>query len=330
MNQVTVFNPAANLPAFFKKGELSAVATALAGSAGAGKRISVKGGTFRLVINGKEVTRIEERYLDVVIVAAASKITRTFYATTFDENNPTAPDCWSADGDTPDPKASNKQAPSCATCPQNVKGSGQGDSKACRYSQRVAVVLANDMEGDVLQLSLAATSIFGKEEGENRPLQAYARYLVAQGIDPSMLVTRMKFDTNAATPKLFFKPMRWLTDDEYALCKEQGASADALQAITMTVAEMDKAPAPVNVPGQRPAAAAPAAAPAPAPAPAADDEPPPPAPKPRKTRAAAPAPAPAPVAEEPDEPEVRKAPVKASAPAQTSLAAALSDWDTDD
>jgi hypothetical protein len=37
--------------------------------------------------------------------------------------------------------------------------------------------LANDMEGDVLQLTLPAKSIFGKEEGDNRPLQAYARFL---------------------------------------------------------------------------------------------------------------------------------------------------------
>jgi len=66
----------------------------------------------------------------------------------------------------------------------NVKGSGQGESKACRFSQRLAVVFANDIGGDVMQLQLAATSIFGKEEGDKRPLQAYARYLAAQNVQP--------------------------------------------------------------------------------------------------------------------------------------------------
>jgi len=50
------------------------------------------------------------------------------------------------------------------------------------------------MEGDVLQLTLPAKSIFGKEEGDNRPLQAYARFLLAQTpnpVDPSEVVTRL-------------------------------------------------------------------------------------------------------------------------------------------
>jgi hypothetical protein len=119
----------------------------------------------------------------------------------------------------------------------NVKGTGQGESKACRFSQRLAVVLANDIGGDVMQLTLAATSIFGKEEGDKRPLQAYARYLAAQNISPETLVTRLRFDTKAAVPKLFFQPVRWLEDDEFEIVAEKGQSASAKQAITMTVAK---------------------------------------------------------------------------------------------
>ena len=74
MSNVAVFNPS-QVPAFAKKrGQLSAVAKALAGGVGGGgKRISIKGGVFRLVAGGKEVAAIEERYLDVVIVNAAPK-----------------------------------------------------------------------------------------------------------------------------------------------------------------------------------------------------------------------------------------------------------------
>jgi hypothetical protein len=214
----------------------------LAGGAGGGggKRISIKGGVFRLMVDGKEVTAIDERFLDVVIVNAAPKIGRKFYMKAYDSDAPSAPDCWSADGEKPDATAANPQATNCASCPQNVKGSGQGESRACRYSQHLAVVLANDIEGDVMQLQLPATSIFGREEGENRPLQAYARFLAAQGVSPETLVTRMKFDTKSEAPKLHFRPMRWLSEDEYASSVEQGQSEDAKRAITMTVAQTDK------------------------------------------------------------------------------------------
>jgi hypothetical protein len=131
-----------------------------------------------------------------------------------------------------------------------------GESRACRFSQRLAVVLANDIDGDVMQLQLPATSIFGKEEGDKRPLQAYARYLAAQGVSPETLVTRMQFDTKAEAPKLFFKPMRWLTEEEYESSVRQGQTEDAKRAVTMTVAKTDKVAAPLALEGTKPKAKA--------------------------------------------------------------------------
>jgi hypothetical protein len=239
---------------------MSDIAKSLAGSGGAGggKRISIKGGVFRLLVSGKEVASIDERYLDVVIVNAAPKIGRTFYAKAYDGETPAAPDCWSADGETPNPDAANKQSDRCATCPQNIKGSGMGESRACRFSQRLAVVLANNIEGDVMQLQLPATSIFGKEEGDKRPLQAYARYVVANQASPEMMVTRMQFDTKAEAPKLFFKPVRWLDEGEYEVAVKQGQTEDAKRAITMTVAKTDNVstPAPLAIGGAKPKAKA--------------------------------------------------------------------------
>lgn len=241
MSNLTTFNPS-QLPSFARKGELSSIAKALTGGSTGGssmKRISTKGGVFRLIAGGKEVAAIEDRHLDVVIVNAAPKVSRTFYAGQFVEGQASAPNCWSADGDLPDASISEPQAKSCATCPQNVKGSGQGDSRACRFSQRLAVVLANDIEGDVMQLTLAATSIFGKEDGDKRPLQAYARYLAAQNISPETLVTRLKFDTKAAVPKLFFQPVRWLDDAEFDTVTAKGQTEDAKRSITMSVSQTD-------------------------------------------------------------------------------------------
>lgn len=255
MGEIAKFNPA-QTPAFARKGELSSLAKSLAGGGvgGGGKRISIKGGVFRLMADGKEITSIDDRHLDVVIVNAAPKISRMYYEGQYVEGETKAPDCWSADGEKPDASVENPQSHDCASCPMNVKGSGQGESKACRFSQRLAVVLANDVGGDVMQLQLAATSIFGKEEGDKRPLQAYARYLAAQNINPETLVTRLRFDTKAAVPKLFFQPVRWLEDDEYAVVLEKGKSAEAKNAITMSVSK--PADKPLQLEGEKPAAKA--------------------------------------------------------------------------
>ena len=173
-----------------------------------------------------------------------------------------------------------------------------------------------------MQLALPATSIFGKEDGENRPLQAYARWLVAQSVDPSMVVTRMKFDTKAEAPKLYFKAMRWLTDDEFAQAGDQGKTDDAVKAVTMSVGAVDNAK-----PADALKGAAPKAKAAPAPEAEEEDEAPAPAPKAAKKAKAAP------VVEEDDdaEPEVRKAEKKPSAvPGKKSLADVVGGWDDED
>jgi len=320
MSNVALFNPG-QVPAFARKAELSNMAKSLAGGGGGGGglRVSIKGGVFRLVNNGKEVTAIDDRHLDIVLVKAAPKVARVFYAKSYDSENTSGPDCWSPDGDTPSNESTSKQASRCSECPKNIAGSGQGQSRACRYQQRLAVVLENDMSGGVMQLSLPATSIFGKAVEDNRPLQEYARWLVAQNINPEAVVTRMRFDTKSESPKLYFKAQRWLTDDEYETILEQAASDAALKAVTMTVAKMDNVVSkPLELAGKPPAKVKPI------PAPVVEEEEEAPPPKAKKAK-----PAPAPVAEdEPDEPVVRQeVPKKPTAPAKGTLASMVSDWD---
>lgn len=306
-----MFNPS-QVPAFAKNAALSETTLALAGgNAGQGvKRVSIKGGVFRLVSGGKEIASIEDRHLDVIIVKAAPKVARIFYAGAYDKDAPgAAPDCWSNDGEKPDASARSKQASTCASCPQNIAGSGNGNSRACRYQQRLAVVLADNPDGDVLQLTLPATSLFGKEEGEKRPLQAYARYLAAQTppVNLDAIVTRMKFDTKAESPKLHFAPVRWLSDDEYETAQDKGATPEAQRAVTMTAAAADgvSAPAPLALEGKRPDIAS-------------EDAP---ASKKAKVKP--------PVEGEDSEPEVRKSAAKPDAvPAKKNkLADIVADWD---
>jgi hypothetical protein len=126
-------------------------------------------------------------------------------------------------------------------CPQNVKGSGQGESRACRYQQRVAVLLEGEVEKrEVYQLILPATSVFGDGEKGKLPLQAYARHLKAHGTPIAGVITEMRFDTASPTPKLVFKPVRPITEDELAVVREMRNSPEAEEAIKLTIAPSTK------------------------------------------------------------------------------------------
>lgn len=230
------------LPAHLKALELDDTTKALMGGGGGSKRISIEGGVWRLLVNGKEIAQKEERNLNVVIVAAAPKNSRTYYAGVYKKGESSAPDCWSADGEHPDAGAKSPQSKSCATCPQNINGSGQGTSKACRYSRRLAVVLDNDINGDVFQLTLPSTSIFGEGESGKWPLETYAKMIGSKGVPITAVVTEMRFDTASSTPKVTFKPVRFLEANEIGDAIEQGKSEAAKKAITMTVAQIDNTP----------------------------------------------------------------------------------------
>jgi len=249
------------LPAHLKAMELDDTTKALMGGGGSSKRISIEGGVWRLLVNGKEIAQKEERNLNVVVVAAAPKVSRTFYAGVYKKGEALPPDCWSANGDAPDAAVKTPQSKSCATCPQNISGSGSGTSKACRFSQRLAVVLDNDIKGDVFQLTLPSTSIFGEGESGKWPLQMYAKMIGGKGVPITAVVTEMRFDTASSTPKVTFKPVRFLETNEISIAIEQGKSDAAQKAITMTVSQADGVPklaAPVQQ--AAPAEAAPQAA----------------------------------------------------------------------
>lgn len=232
------------LPSYLKELQLDATTKSLMGSGGTGgiKRISIRGGVWRMMVSGKEVAKNEDRTMNVVIVAASPKVSRTYYASSYQEGEIKAPDCWSADGEVPDAKASDPQSKRCIDCAQNAKGSGQGDSRACRYSQRLAVTLANDIGGEVMQLTLPASSIFGSGEPGKWPLQTYAKMIGSKGVPITAVVTEMRFDTDSATPKLTFKPVRVLDSDEHNTAISQGKTPAAIKAVTMTVSEADSTP----------------------------------------------------------------------------------------
>jgi len=219
---------------------LQSTADNLSGGTGGGmRRISFRGSRFRELVGGEQVNVNNSGSLNVVILDAA-KVSRTYYAGTYDAENPAAPTCWSADTQRPAPDVPDgqRQASRCADCPMNVRGSGQGETRACRFSQRIAVALENSYD-KVYQVNLSATSVFGKPVDGKMPMQAYANYLNAHKAPPSAVVTEMYFDENSDVPKLFFKAARPLDEDELKQIIELREHEDVQRAITMSVSQAD-------------------------------------------------------------------------------------------
>ena len=94
---------------------------AIAGSVGS-KRISIAGGTFRMMVNGKEQAAIEDRHMNVVFVKMGHDPSRTWYAKAYKEGEKVSPSCWSQDSKTPHPDVKDPPASTCAACPNSVKG----------------------------------------------------------------------------------------------------------------------------------------------------------------------------------------------------------------
>jgi len=240
MSNVTLFGGKYKMPAM-PEGFQDNITQAIAGNSGGIPRISIRGGAFRQIVGGKEVNVSDERSMNIVLINAAP-IARTYYGSTYDESAVTPPKCWSADGVTPasDVPATGRQHDKCATCPMNIKGSGQGDTRACRFSQRLAVLLDGEIEDQkVYQLSVPATSIFGDADGDKMPLQAYGKFLKANGVSVSAVVSRMKFDVSSSTPKLFFSAVRPLSADELSAVIQAKDSEDSIRAVAFTVAQAD-------------------------------------------------------------------------------------------
>jgi hypothetical protein len=270
MGELTLFKNGNNLPAHLRRGALSDTTRSLMGGSN-NKRISIEGGVFRMIVGGQEVAVNEDRAMNIIVIRAAEHNSRTYYEGTYVKGAKVRPACWSNDSVKPHPDVKTPQSPTCATCPQNIKGSGTSDTRACRFQRRLAVALENDVNGDIYALSVPAASVFSNGEGNKMGLQQYARFLGGHGIDVNAVVTEMRFDTNATAPKLTFSAIRPLEENEYETVKLRQDDPACTDAVTLTVADLDggedKPAAPAEAPAKPagkpvPKAAAAALAPA--------------------------------------------------------------------
>lgn len=290
MSNITLFKSGSVVPDYLREAADSTTKD-IAGSSG-GKQISIKGGVWRMIVGGEEVAKNEDRAMNFVVIAAGKGVTRTYYAEKYEEGKDVRPACWSAEGEKPSPDVPNPQSSSCATCPQNIEGSGEGKSRACRYSKRLAVALENDITGNIYRMSVPAKSYFGKADGDKMPLQAFGKFLAGHGIPITGIVTEARFDTSEAVPVLKFRAVRPLTREEWENAKAQSQTEDARQAIDFKM-----------VPSKSEAGNAPAL-------PAAFKE--------------------APAAVEAKEPVKRTTKKAEAAPATKDVSSILSDWGNDD
>ena len=174
------------------------------------RRVSIQGSNF----TGLDL-QTDSTAIDVVIVNAAA-VSRSYYKGDYDPKAKRLPTCWSSDTQRPAPEVppEQRQSARCIDCTNNVRGSGSGGGRACRFSQRLAIVEGQALD-TVYQLQVPASSIFGKAGGRSSmPLQAYAKFLSGHGTPSAAVVTRISFDTGSPVPRLFFYPQRPLEEKE--------------------------------------------------------------------------------------------------------------------
>lgn len=299
------------LPAHLAGANFGVSTDLLSGMYTGGNRIGLKGSRFRLVVGGVEEGVIQEPYLDTIVLGAAPAISRVYYADSYKNGENQPPTCYSADGVVPNEDVKAKQSDKCMVCPMNAKGSkiSEGQQyKACGYFRRVVVMLAGDTERrDVFKLDVKSGGLFGDGTANEKNLNDYIKMIATRGVDAGAVVTRISFDTESSVPKLLFKAVRFITEDEMSAVSDLVHSDEVVNLKTVTMSTLDvsgeeptsgdpvqedEAPTPPPVQRQAQRAPAPAAQRAPAPAPA-----PTPAPQRQATqRPAAQAPAPAPAA----------------------------------
>ena len=261
MSNITLLNQ--DLPDFLQTAGVSELTKNLAGRTGV-KRIVPKNGIFRKVVGGEEMGKVKGD-LEVVVVNASPKVGRIFYAKQWTpEAEPSAPDCFSNDGNVPDVGSTNKQSDRCDSCEQNIKGSGMGNSKACRYSRRIAVTLVEDfgtsLEGSVYQMNLASKSLFGDSVGDNtHPFESYTKYLANNGKSLDYVVTQLSFNEDNDNQSILFTPVRFINKEQYAVTSKAAGLPETQKMVTMTPYQADASGRAPKLEAPKPAASAPEA-----------------------------------------------------------------------
>ena len=216
--------------------------------------LAYKGKTFSTVIEGerKDLVRKDTDSGEMVPVQVISLVvldhnkgrSRAFYEGEWVDGANKAPRCASHDGVKPDASIKDPCAATCASCPNAVKGSKMTENNvattACSSNKRVVVVPPGAQIGKhpPMLLKLAQTSVWDKNNSENEQKGWFAwdqfvDMLRARNVKhTAAVVTKVKFDTRVAYPKLLFSATGWLSLEEAQAAKAVLATkADAIAKI---------------------------------------------------------------------------------------------------
>lgn len=200
--------------------------------------VSIRGSKWRIKYQGEEAPILNDEdepkpSLEVIMLKANKDLSKIYYKGNYTEGDTDAPDCYSNNGITPEADAASKQADSCQMCPHNQWGSRITEAgkkaKACHDSRRVAVVPAEDITNEVyggpMLLRIPAASL--------NDLALFSKQLMSRGVPYNAIVTRIGFDVSASYPKLTFKAVRKVTDDDAVQMREvfNGGRVDDILAI---------------------------------------------------------------------------------------------------
>jgi len=216
-----------NLPAYLKTAEATDLNNDLTAHAGGGfPVISIKGKIFTIVRDGERTVLPNPKdpdsaatSIEVVMLKVNKGTSKVWYAKGYTEGAENLkPDCFSNDGIKPDAQVEEPVSKSCAVCPNNQWGSKiseQGSKgKACQDSVRMAVATP-DRINDPYLIRIPPASI--------RALGELGKVLEKRGgkrLAYNMVLTKIGFVMEEATPKLTFKAVGLLDDESYKQVQE--------------------------------------------------------------------------------------------------------------
>jgi hypothetical protein len=119
-----------------------------------------------------------------------------------------------------------------------------GNSKACRYSRRIAMTLVEDfgtsLEGRVYQMNLASKSLFGESVGDNtHPFENYTKYLINNGKSLDHVVTQISFNEDNDNQSVLFTPLRYITKEQFDVTGKLGSKPEVQKMVVMTPYQAD-------------------------------------------------------------------------------------------
>ena len=225
MSQMIPFQQAP-MPAFMQQAAAAASVNQLAATGTGGNAvdsISIEGGRFSIFKGGQKVQTLGQLEMQVVIVHANPGVTKTYYDKPWNPGQDAeVPTCSSDDGVTPRADVATPQCGTCAACPMNQFGSKinpqtGAKSKACTDKKSIAVVPPGNVAGDMYRFQVPAASLadFG----------AFLRGL--PNVPYYAVVCEISFDTTATFPKVKFKPVSYVTEEQFAIIQQRHTSDEA-------------------------------------------------------------------------------------------------------